>query len=315
MKTPVSVFFFRRPDHLRQVMARVREARPEVLFGISDGPKPGDPEVRRGVEESRRVFRAAIDWPCRWELLERERNLKSYLSVSRGLDWVFERVPETIILEDDTIPDASFFPFVCELLERYRQDPGVGAICGNNYDPPGTWEQNASYRFTRYHHSWGWGTWARAWKHFDREEKLLEKWQDRRWRNSLGLSRREVAYWDRCYQRTYALEIDAWDYRWTLSLWAHGMKCIVPRVNLVRNIGFDALGTNTVETDFADHEMHDPETLRFPLTPPVAVLPDRQMDDRVFTTHYRVLEGRRNLWEKLRDRIFGKQPVCRRGRS
>jgi len=295
-------------------MARVREARPETLFGVSDGPKPGDPETRRGVEDSRRVFRESVDWPCRLELLEREINLKSYLSVSRGLDWVFERVDETIILEDDTIPEPSFFRFAGELLSRYREDPTVGAICGNNYDPPGTWRGEASYRFTRYHHSWGWGTWKRAWSRFDREETLLGRWQNRKWHNKLGLNRREIAYWDRCFRRAYSREIDAWDYRWTLSLWAHGMKCVVPRVNLVRNIGFDSLGTNTVEVDFADHEMHDPETLRFPLTPPVSSLPERPLDDLVFTTHYRVLEGRRNLWEKLRDRVFGKKPVFRRSR-
>lgn len=306
MNTPVSVFFFRRPDHLRQVMARVREARPEVLFGISDGPRSGDPETRRGVEESRRVFREAIDWPCRMELLERETNLKSYRSVSRGLDWVFERVEETIVLEDDTIPEPSFFRFAGELLARYREDATVGAICGNQYDPPGMWRGNESYRFTRYHHSWGWGTWKRAWGCFDREETLLSKWEDRAWRKSLGLSRRETAYWDRCFRRTYALEFDAWDYRWTLSLWAHGMKCVIPRVNLVRNIGFDALGTNTVERDFAGHAMHEPETLAFPLVPPACTIPDPERDRRVFETHYRILEGRRNLWEKLRDRLLGR---------
>lgn len=306
MNTPVSVFFFRRPEHLRRVMARVREARPEVLFGISDGPRVGDPETRRGVEESRRVFREAIDWPCRWELLERETNLQSYLSVSRGLDWVLEQVEESIVLEDDTIPDPSFFPFVCEMLARHRGDPTVGAICGNQYDPTGTWKGKESYRFTRYHHSWGWGTWRRAWHYFDREEKLLNQWENREWRKTLGLSRKEITYWDRCFRRTYALEIDAWDYRWTLSLWVHGMKCVIPRVNLVRNIGFDSLGTNTVEVDFADHTMHEPETLAFPLVPPAHAFPDPEMDRRVFETHYRVLEGRRNLWEKLRDRLLGR---------
>jgi hypothetical protein len=293
-------------------MARVREARPEILFGISDGPRAGNGATEQACRKSRRIFREAVDWPCQMGLLERDTNLRSYLSVSRGLDWVFERVEETIVLEDDTIPDPSFFPFVSELLARYRDDPTVGAICGNNYDPPSNWKDRASYRFTRYHHSWGWGTWKRAWNHFDREEVLLKRWLDRAWRNSLGLSRREEAYWDRCFRRTYSLEIDAWDYRWTLSLWAQGMKCVVPRVNLVRNIGFDALGTNTVEVDFADHEMHDPETLRFPLTPPASATFDRKLDDLVFATHYRVLEGRRNLWEKLRDRIFGKKPAVRR---
>ena len=296
-------------------MATVREARPPFLFGISDGPRPGLPETQKGVEESRRVFREAIDWPCRWELLERETNLGSYLSVSKGLDWVFEKVGETIILEDDTVPDPTFFRFVAELLETYRDEPDIGAVCGNNYDAPEDWPGNASYRFTRYHHSWGWGTWKRAWRDFDREEKLLAELPALRKENRQKLSRREWDYWEGCFRRTYARQLDAWDYRWTLSLWVQGKVCMVPRVNLVRNIGFDALGTNTVDVDFSDHEMHDPEKLRFPLTPPTTTRADSMLDDRVFSNHYRVLEGRRSLWEKLRDRIFGKKPVSRRSRG
>lgn len=302
-ESPVSVFFYRRPDHLRQVMTKIREARPTVLFGVSDGPKPGNEEIQKGVEESRRIFREMIDWPCRWELLERETNLGSYLSVSRGLDWVFERVAETIVLEDDTVPDLTFFRFAGELLEKYRDDPKVGAVCGNNYDDPKDWTGEASYRFTRYHHSWGWGTWKRAWQYFDREEKLLAEIPRIKKENWMELSRREWAYWERCLQRTYARKLDAWDYRWTLSLWDKHMCCIIPRVNLVRNIGFDAKATHTVERDFADLEMHSVCPMKFPLKKPSDPQSNVLCDDLVFQSHYEKLEGRRNLWHKIRDRM------------
>jgi GT2 family glycosyltransferase len=303
LQTPVSVFFYRRPEHLRKVMAKIREARPAVLFGVSDGPKPGNEEIQKGVEESRKVFREMIDWPCRWELLERETNLGSYLSVSRGLDWVFEEVNETIILEDDTVPDLTFFRFTAELLEKYREDERIGAVCGNNYDDSKDWTSEGSYRFTRYHHSWGWGTWKRAWKCFDREEKLLSEIPKIKKENWMKLSRREWAYWERSFRHTYAKKLDAWDYRWTLSLWAQGMYCIVPRVNLVRNIGFDEFATHTVERDFADLTMHRAHNMTFPLRPPTALEPDANLDEGVFHGHYRRLEGRRDLWQKLWDRL------------
>jgi len=305
LQTPVSVFFYRRPDHLRQVMATVRKAQPPVLCGVSDGPKPGNPDVQKGVEESRKVFREAIDWPCRWEVLERESNLGSYLSVSRGLDWVFERVGETIILEDDTVPDPTFFRFVAELLEKYRDDRSIGAVCGNNYDDPKDWPGKASYRLTRYHHSWGWGTWKRAWQVFDREEKLMEEVPRLKKSNWMKLSRKEWAYWERCFRRTYAKKLDAWDYRWTLSLWMHHMSCIIPRVNLVRNIGFGAQATHTVERDFAALEMHMIQPMLFPLDEPQQRSADPRLDGLVFRNHYEKLEGRRNLWQKLCDRVFG----------
>lgn len=304
LQTPVSVFFYRRPAHLRQVMAKVREARPPVLFGISDGPKPGNHEIQKGVEDSRRVFREAIDWPCRWELLERETNLGSYLSVSKGMDWVFERVGETIVLEDDTVPDTTFFRFIAELLEKYRNNPKVGAVSGNNYDDLKDWPGNASYRFTRYHHSWGWGTWKRAWACFDRDEKLLGELPRIKKENWAGLSRKEWEYWERCFRRTYARQLDAWDYRWTLSLWRNRMACIIPGVNLVRNIGFDAQATHTVERDFDSLAMHFSRPVDFPLIHPDRKGFDARLDERVFARHYKVLEGRRNLWDKLCDQLF-----------
>jgi hypothetical protein len=304
-ESPVSVFFYRRPDHLRQVMAKIREVRPPILFGISDGPKPGNPDVLRGVEDSRKVFREAIDWPCRWELLERESNQGSYLSVSQGLDWVFERVSETIVLEDDTVPGPDFFRFTAELLEQYRDNPSVGAICGNNYDHPDDWAETASYRFTRYHHSWGWGTWKRAWKFFDRGERLEVDIPQIKKENWMGLSRGEWDYWQRCLKRTYAKQLDAWDYRWTLSLWVHRMMCIIPRVNLVQNIGFDQQATHTVEREFADLEMHQVQVIPFPLIFAEKDIFGARLDNSVFRTHYQRLEGRRGLWEKLRDRLIG----------
>ena len=284
-------------------MAKIREARPAVLFGVSDGPKPGNEEIQKGVEESRKVFREMIDWPCRWELLERETNLGSYLSVSRGLDWVFEEVNETIILEDDTVPDLTFFRFTAELLEKYREDERIGAVCGNNYDDSKDWTSEGSYRFTRYHHSWGWGTWKRAWKCFDREEKLLSEIPKIKKENWMKLSRREWAYWERCFQRTYAQKLDAWDYRWTLSLWENHMCCIIPSANLVRNIGFDAKATHTVERDFMDLKMHSIKPMSFPIAVPAENECQLSMDNLVFKQHYQKLEGRRSFLKKIHDRI------------
>ena len=301
LEAPVTVFFYRRPDHLEKVMTRVKQAAPKILFGVSDGPKPDQEESRRGVEESRRVFRAMVDWPCRWQLLERKTNLGSYLSVSRGLDQVFREVSETLILEDDTVPDPTFFRFGAELLERFRNDERIGSICGSNFDEPGTWQTANSYRYTRYHHGWGWATWKRAWRYFDNDENLKKILTDKKWKKKQGLSREEWAYWDRCFRHTFAFRMDVWDYRWTLSLWAKGMSCIVPRWNLVRNIGFDSLGTNTVDPNWARDAMHGTRPMSFPLRHPVKLEVDIAKDRKVFLRHYARLEGRRNPWEKIRD--------------
>ena len=127
----------------------------------------------------------------------------------------------------------------------------------------------------------------------------------------MRLSRSEWAYWERCFQRTYAKKLDAWDYRWTLSLWNNRLSCVVPRVNLVRNIGFDAQATHTVERDFAGLDMHQAKSMAFPLAPPLRRSYDALLDDRVFRNHYKKLEGRRSLWRKASDRLQRVLPIPR----
>ena len=79
--------------------------------------------------------------------------------------------------------------------------------------------------------------------------------------------------------------------------------CIIPRVNLVQNIGFGQQATHTVEREFADLEMHKSQPQPFPLISPEKEVPNEMVDEKVFQKHYQVLEGRRNLWQKLWDRL------------
>lgn len=119
----------------------------------------------------------------------------------------------------------------------------------------------------------------------------------------MRLSRKEWAYWDRCFQRTYARKLDAWDYRWTLSLWINHMACVIPKVNLVRNIGFDEKATHTVERNFMNLKMHSMKPMRFPLVIPSEKECRLSMDNLVFKRHYQKLEGRRSFLRKIRDRL------------
>jgi putative sugar O-methyltransferase len=81
------------------------------------------------------------------------------------------------------------------------------------------------------------------------------------------------------------------------------MYCIIPRANLVRNIGFDAKATHTVERDFMNLKMHSIHPMSFPLSVPTENECRLSMDNLVFKQHYQKLQGRRSLLEKIRDRI------------
>ena len=60
---PVMICGFNRPDCLKQVFDRVREAKPTQLFLVLDAPRDEHPEDVEKVAECKKIFEK-IDWPC-----------------------------------------------------------------------------------------------------------------------------------------------------------------------------------------------------------------------------------------------------------
>src|SRR5205809_2040109 len=133
-KSPVAFIIFNRPEVTERVFAAIRAARPTMLFLIADGPRSNvDSDAARCAAAREAVAR--VDWPCQILRKFAESNLGLRRNVSEGLDWVFSQTEEAIILEDDCLPDPSFFRFCDELLECHRDDATVGMICGTNLAP------------------------------------------------------------------------------------------------------------------------------------------------------------------------------------
>src|ERR1700722_3145211 len=108
MRSPVLFLVFNRPEPTAEVFAAIRAARPPRLYVAADGARPNRSGEAQRAEETRRVA-TAVDWPCEVKTLFRDRNLGCKQAVSQALDWFFECEPEGIVLEDDCVPDPSFF--------------------------------------------------------------------------------------------------------------------------------------------------------------------------------------------------------------
>src|SRR3954466_8323485 len=128
--SPVLFLVFNRPVQTRQVFEEIRRARPRRLYVSADGPRKDRPGDDALCEEVRLIV-AAVDWPCELELRAHPSNLGCGVAVSSAIDWFFGHESEGIILEDDCLPDPSFFRLCDELLARYRDDPAVMAIAGS----------------------------------------------------------------------------------------------------------------------------------------------------------------------------------------
>lgn len=268
-RSPILFLVFNRPDTTQRVFDAIRRARPPRLYVAADGPRAeriGEAEKCAQV----RQIATAVDWPC--ELITRfqAKNLGCKHAVSSAATWFFEHEAEGIVLEDDCLPDPSFFPYCDELLDRHRDDPRVMCISGNNFISA-RWHPEHSYYFSRYAHIWGWASWARAWAHYrvdplEPEDEPLEKVLSRTFPESV----RSRRHWALLLERATKGHIDSWDYQWNYALWKiQGLSCM-PRLNLISNIGFGAGATNTTnaESKFSGLPVGQ---LEFPLRHPAQV--------------------------------------------
>ncbi|MCP5459188.1 MAG: nucleotide-diphospho-sugar transferase [Gammaproteobacteria bacterium] len=274
---------FNRPQTTTRVFEAIRRARPSKLYVAADGPRSdrqGEPER---CAEVRRIA-TSIDWPCDVKTLFRDNNLGCRKAVSEAIDWFFQHEPEGIILEDDCIPDPSFFRYAHELLARYRNDERIMVIAAQHFHGDTHIPQH-SYFFSRYNHCWGWASWRRAWQCYDHEMSLWPDLRDTDWLLGVGNgSQLFKRYWTDIFDRAHAGLIDSWAYRWTFSCWAQNGLTVLPAKNLVTNIGFGIDATHTIRhTNYSALPL---ESLDFPLVHPNFVVRDVMADQWTDRNHF-----------------------------
>jgi hypothetical protein len=280
LQTPVALFIFNRPEQTAKVFDRIAQGRPSKFLIVADGPRN---EVERSRCDAARAVLNAVNWPCDVRTNLSDQNLGCRVRMSSGIDWVFEQVEQAILLEDDCVPDLSFFPFCHELLQRYADEPRVLSISGDNFQF-GQSRTSDSYYFSRLTHVWGWATWRRAWRQYDVAMKRWPAVRDTRFLNDLlGAEPSVVDGMRRAIDRVYRGEVDTWDTQWMLSSWLANGLTILPDVNLITNIGFGAEATHTRSSRSEMANLKASE-IQFPLRHPSNI--QRNVEADLFTlTH------------------------------
>ncbi len=271
---PVVFLIFNRPDVTARVLAAIRAAKPAKLLVVADGPRPHKTGEAENVARTRALI-DTVDWDCEVLRNYSEVNLGCFRRVSSGLDWAFGLCEEAIVLEDDCLPDPTFFRYCGELLERYRDDSRIGCVSGTNFQF-GRRRGSDSYYFSRYNHCWGWASWRRAWRHFD---PAMRAWpairDDGRLKDILG-DGKAVRYWTAIYDAVAQNRIDSWAYRWTFAAWRESLLTVLPGVNLISNIGFSRDATHT--RDEGRYAAMAVAPMAFPLRHPGFVVRDEAAD-------------------------------------
>jgi hypothetical protein len=252
---PVLFIIFNRPDNTQRVFNAIRKARPARMFVAADGPR----EDRPGEVEKCQACRAIIDqvdWDCEVCTNFRELNLGIKIGVTSAINWFFQNVENGIILEDDCLPNSSFFIFCQIMLEKYEDDERVMMISGSNCQF-GNIRSDGSYYFSRLPGIWGWATWKRAWEYFDPSMNSFPLFKAQKQINNIFESGLLRKYWmDRMSSYYEGLAL-SWSYAWLYALLTQNGLCICPNKNLVSNIGFT---DNATQGRFPDFPFANMET-------------------------------------------------------
>jgi hypothetical protein len=274
-RAPVVVFTFARPDTTKLVLDAIRLARPRRLLVVANAPRADVPGEAERCEVTRTLF-DHVDWPCEVSLEAAAEHLPQTERIESGLDWAFGLTEEAIVLEDDCVPHPSFFRFCDELLEGHRDADRVMSISGDNFQFDGAASED-SYYLSRYPHTWGWATWARAWRRHDGAMSDWPALREAGWIEEVVDGDRAQAYWAHLFESNHR-DRGAWDAAWLYSCWRHGGVHAIPNANLVTNIGFREDATHTHPEQRGLRSDLPAEEMAFPLRHPAGLEPNAAAD-------------------------------------
>lgn len=299
---PTLLIIFNRPNTVRRAIKALAEVKPEHLYIAADGPRSHVPSDKKSCIEARAIAQN-VPWPCQIHTHFSDINLGVDRAVEDAINWFFVNEEEGVILEDDRIPHPDFFSYARELLVRYKDDPRVMMISGNNFQNGVTWG-NASYYFSQYPNTWGWATWKRAWRLYDTNLTELPSFIKNKEVAEIRPRKIEQKYWLRYFDSLYKGARTAWDAKWLFAMWNNKGVSITPNINLVRNIGFDEKSTHTFASDNA--ASIQTEALGGAITHPSAFVTCGGADRHLFETLYKVTFRKRllHLYNKVRRTLY-----------
>lgn len=239
---PIVIFIFKRKKVV-EIVKRIGQVKPQKIYILADHGR--NDEEDEMVVQTREAVEKAITWDCEIIKNYAEKNRGVYGNIALGAKWVFARESKAIFLEDDNLPEITFFEYCREMLTKYENDTRILWICGTNYMGKYAPEDGSSYVFTRHLLPCGWASWANKFNTFYDEK--MEMMDDavvikKAKKNCFSpfLFRQYKRSWDAERARVLRNERPiSWDYQMDFAIKANGLYGIAPAYNQITNIGVD----------------------------------------------------------------------------
>ena len=280
LHTPILFLIFNRPDLTEQVFATIKQAQPKQLFIAADGPRQFKEGEAQLCEQARAIVLKNINWDCEVHTLLREENLGCKIAVSQAITWFFDNVEQGIILEDDILPNKSFYRFCEEMLIKYKDNEMVTQVSGVNLMGEYT-ENEDSYFFSKLGGIWGWATWRRAWKNYDVN---IESWGDKATKRQVASFLENKNWFNKIkinFDCVFNKQLDTWDYQWVLTQMKLRGLAVIPNKNLIVNIGFREDATHTKNRNELIESKMKANEISFPLSAAIKIF-----SSHIYTSYY-----------------------------
>lgn len=244
---PIVLFTYNRPWHTKQVLdalALNEEAKNSTLYVFCDGPKQNESdenlfkikEVRELISSEKRFKEVIVKFQ------KGNKGLAS--SIIDGVSEIVKIHEKVIVLEDDIVTSCGFLKFMNDALIFYQDNERVMHVSGFMFPNK---EQLPETFFFNVPLCWGWGTWKRAWDHF--EDDSLKLWKQLKSEKLFNeLDKFGEDYLSEQLAHNISGRIQTWFIKWHAAILLKNGYTLYPSKSLVDNIGFDNTGVHNEET-------------------------------------------------------------------
>jgi hypothetical protein len=238
---PIALFVYNRPEHTRRTLTYLQKnllADESRLFIFSDAAKTDGDKAK--VEEVRRLIKEVTGFKS-VKVVERKENLGLANSIISGVTQLVQEYGKVIVFEDDLLSSVYTLQYFNEALTRYANEEKVMHIGAYMYNLAN--KKLHQTFFFRAATSWGWATWARAWKDFEPDVDVLLKQFDKKKTDQFSIEG-TMNFWKQL-EGFKAGKNDSWAIRWYASIFLKGGLTLNPSTSLVHNIGNDGSGVHS----------------------------------------------------------------------
>ena len=243
---PVLLVGFNRPDVIQKSIDNLRQYSLMNLYVALDGPRVGNADDDIKVSQVRQIVKN-IDFCPNIHYWISEENHGAEVTISSAISWVLENEEYVVVMEDDIIAHQSFFQFMQDMLERYKDDDRVAMVSGCNYTPM-KFPNDEDYCFCQCGHtSGGWATWKRVWKDYDLYEEIKDECLTEDFLLSISANKKIAKQRKKQFRKLKEnWKNNNWDVMFGYFRNTRKLLSIVPRAHLTSNIGIYGLHQNGV---------------------------------------------------------------------